>query len=56
MNTIRPGMFDHLPTVTDVQTEWLRVRANVPQWHEDGRTRGTLATYAQNRVDALRGF
>ncbi|SHT53185.1 Uncharacterised protein [Mycobacteroides abscessus subsp. abscessus] len=48
-----PGMFDHLPTKTAVDAAWLAIRATVPQWHDDGKTRATLARIRSNRLDSI---
>lgn len=53
--TITPGMFDSYTTVTAVDNAWMAVRAGIPQWHNDGKTRGELARIRRLRVDALRG-
>lgn len=52
--TITAGMFDNHTTVTAVHNAWLAVRAGIPQWHNDGKTRAELARICQLRVDALR--
>lgn len=54
MGNITAGMFDHYTTVKAVQDAWLRIRANIPKWHNDGRTRAELACIYQKRADELR--
>lgn len=51
---ISATMFDHIDTQAELSAEYARVRRIIPQWHEDGRTRGILGTAHANRSDAIR--
>lgn len=52
---VGPNMFDHCTNMTDLTAEYARVRRIVPQWHDDGRTRGAIARHWVARADELRG-
>lgn len=54
MTTIHPGMFDHCTTIQHLDNAWMTLRAQVPQWHNDGSTRAELANARAHRADQIR--
>lgn len=54
--SIGPGMFDHYATMAEMNAEYARLRRIIPQWHEDGRTRGSVAVAWAQRAHEIRGF
>ena len=49
-------MFSHCGTMAELNTQLCRVRRIVPQWHDDGKTRGEIALHWQRRAEQIRGF